>query len=185
MPKLYKVGQTGDHPEVRLQQLNTTGVPTSFLLEFCFRVDDPTAVEKKIHQGLSQFRYSVNREFFEIEMNRLQEIVFPIIRAHPVASGAATTVSTKKQHTFSDVEIFVLQLLVSSGGRYGVQQFRLESRVTCSSLELDIALANLHSAKLIGRKSSSHQTEWKTLPRGTKFLVDHGLIEEWMNNSYV
>lgn len=185
MPGLLKVGQTTDYPEVRLQQLNTTGVPTSFLLEFCFRVDNAVLVEKEIHQNLSAFRYNSNREFFEITIKHLFEIIAPVVSSHAAISAETTTIPSKKQHGFSDVEIHLLQLLVSAGGQYGVSQFRLENRVDCSSLELDIAMANLHSAKLVSRKSTSHDLEWKALPRGTKLLVDHGLIEDWMKRSFI
>lgn len=66
MPGLIKIGKTTNIKQ-RLQDLDTTGVPTPFKLHYAVEVDGYDQKEKLIHQGYAKDRVRPNREFFRIE----------------------------------------------------------------------------------------------------------------------
>ena len=66
MPGLIKVGYTKFSPEERAKQLDTTGIPASFILETAFLFADRAfLVEKYSHKILYEYRKRDSREFFE------------------------------------------------------------------------------------------------------------------------
>jgi hypothetical protein len=71
-PNLLKIGKTKNDPIIRIKQLYTTGVPLPFTLEFAKKVKNHHLAEKNIHILFKDYRYTHNREFFEIT----KEIVF-------------------------------------------------------------------------------------------------------------
>ena len=64
-----KIGYSDRDPMIRLDELNTTGVPTPFVFEFSALVYQPKFVEKLIHRELSNHRLSPDREFFTLPVN--------------------------------------------------------------------------------------------------------------------
>jgi hypothetical protein len=65
MPGLVKIGSTQGDPELRAKLICTTGVPASFCVEFKGRVSNAAALERRVHNYLSDCRYSSRREFFK------------------------------------------------------------------------------------------------------------------------
>ena len=63
MPGLIKVGKTTTHPDQRMSELHSTGVPTPFVFEFSAEVEDCSVSERKAHAELVDYRVSKNREF--------------------------------------------------------------------------------------------------------------------------
>ena len=79
MPGLIKVGLTTRSPKERAKELNSTGVPTSFEVAACWRVEKNLAyMETKSHQLLKEFRVSSNREFFKIHVDDAKRILSPL-----------------------------------------------------------------------------------------------------------
>lgn len=77
MPGLLKIGYTKHSPRKRAEQLfkeGGTGVPAPFKLEFYFCCNDPRMLERAIHDDLSEVRYSYNREFFQISVERAKAV---------------------------------------------------------------------------------------------------------------
>ncbi len=68
MPGLVKIGMTTKSPEERASQLSTTGVPGKFEVHDYWYVDhgELRNAELKIHKLLERYRYSKDREFFEL-----------------------------------------------------------------------------------------------------------------------
>jgi hypothetical protein len=65
MDGLVKVGKTERTPQMRAKELgDETGVPTPFIVVYEALVSDCSLAEKYIHNNLSKFRVSGNREFF-------------------------------------------------------------------------------------------------------------------------
>jgi len=64
MPKLIKVGRTSKSPELRAEELWTTGVPAPFKVEFAIFASDSVALERECHERFAEWRYQTNREFF-------------------------------------------------------------------------------------------------------------------------
>ena len=63
-PNLVKIGKSDRDPNLRKEELQTTGVPKPFKVEYWALVDDPSSVEKKVHIKLQDLREDKNREFF-------------------------------------------------------------------------------------------------------------------------
>jgi hypothetical protein len=64
MPGLVKVGMTTNLSEDRARDLQRTGVPLPFNVEFRAATSMPKAVEAEAHRALAPLRVSANREFF-------------------------------------------------------------------------------------------------------------------------
>jgi len=64
MEGIVKIGKTARHPNERLKELQTTGVPTPFRIVVAYFCFDPEALESSVHNSLSEFKVSSNREFF-------------------------------------------------------------------------------------------------------------------------
>lgn len=62
MPGLIKVGHSTKDPELRAQELNNTGAPTPYSVEYEMLVEDPYRIEQQAHKALGSFREG--REWF-------------------------------------------------------------------------------------------------------------------------
>jgi Ca2+-binding EF-hand superfamily protein len=71
---IYKIGFTKGDPEIRRQQLNTTGVLYPFKSEFTKKVQNVAEKEKKIHKIFLKYRVNANREFFKISLEEIKNI---------------------------------------------------------------------------------------------------------------
>lgn len=184
MPDLLKIGHTTDTPENRIRQLNTTGIPSSFVLEACFLVSNPHELEKSMHTALAMFRPAQNREFFKLSLAQALELTLPIILESAKNKSFETLETIQTQHDLDEKEVHILQLLTSAGGQYGMNQYRLTDRTDLIDLDLEIRLANLFAKRFVtkSREAGGYGYVWKSTPKGVKFLSDNNLIEEWMRD---
>ena len=69
MPNMVKIGSTTQSdPQSRITSLFTTSVPVPFELEYAAAIaDDPTKVERALHQAFEPQRLHPKREFFRVE----------------------------------------------------------------------------------------------------------------------
>ena len=68
MPGIVKIGRTDRDVSQRASELSShTGVPTEFVVVKAYAVTNAVEAEKRIHDRLSDYRVSDNREFFRIE----------------------------------------------------------------------------------------------------------------------
>ena len=74
-PGLLKIGQTSKDPNVRRRELNSTGVPEDFVLEYRVLAEDYQRLEKEIHQKLKKYRLRTDKEFFEIAVEKAISIL--------------------------------------------------------------------------------------------------------------
>lgn len=56
MPGLLKVGHSTKDPELRAQELNNTGTPHPYVVEYEMLIEDPFRIEKQAHKALQDFR---------------------------------------------------------------------------------------------------------------------------------
>ncbi len=78
MPGIVKIGMTGrDNPEVRMNELYTTGVPLPFECAIAIEVEDGRAerLERSLHMAFGPYRVNPSREFFEIETYQVEAIL--------------------------------------------------------------------------------------------------------------
>ena len=76
---LLKIGQTNKDPEVyRKEELDTTGVPAPFKVEYYVFSDNYINLELKVHSALSEYRPINHKEFFEcsipIAIKKIREL---------------------------------------------------------------------------------------------------------------
>lgn len=76
MPGLVKIGKTSQKDIAeRMRQLYTTGVPLPFECEYACQVNDCAKVESAFHLAFGNTRINSNREFFQIEPERVIAIL--------------------------------------------------------------------------------------------------------------
>lgn len=68
LPEVYKIGITTRSPYERASELSTTGVPTSFEVEYYILVEDYDIIEKIIHRKLAL--ESAGKEFFRCKLEK-------------------------------------------------------------------------------------------------------------------
>lgn len=64
IPGLVKIGFSTKDPVLRAEELNHTGSPDKFVVEYDVLVENPYQVEQQVHQMLIDCRYRDDREFF-------------------------------------------------------------------------------------------------------------------------
>ncbi len=76
IPGLFKIGHTKNNVDDRAREISrATGVPIPFEVEWAFNCYDSEVLEKEIHRALDSYRYSSNREFFEISLKEAKETI--------------------------------------------------------------------------------------------------------------
>lgn len=77
MPGLLKIGRTERLPKIRSKELQTTGVPHPFEVDFSVFVNDSIKAEQQIHKLLEKqgVRAQANREFFELSLEKAIHII--------------------------------------------------------------------------------------------------------------
>jgi len=72
MPEFVKVGLTEKDLEFRIKQLDSTSVPLPFECFYAARVEDCKKVERLLHDAFGDCRVRPNREFFQIDPERVR-----------------------------------------------------------------------------------------------------------------
>jgi len=68
LPELIKIGFSDRHPEFRMNELSNTSVPTPFIYAYGALCENAEKIERQMHRELSNYRISVDREFFRIDL---------------------------------------------------------------------------------------------------------------------
>ena len=72
-PNTYKIGSTYGLPEERAEELTGTGHLTPFKVVNKIKIQSAEYYEKSIHKLLNKYRVKDNREFFEVEANKIKD----------------------------------------------------------------------------------------------------------------
>ena len=76
MPGIVKIGATTrDDPEIRMNELYTTGVPLPFDCAVAIELDESEGLEKALHSAFGPYRLNPSREFFEIDPYQAEAIL--------------------------------------------------------------------------------------------------------------
>ncbi len=89
MPGLVKIGKTTkDDPEVRMNQLYTTGVPLPFECAIAIELENQKAdeLEKALHIAFGPNRLNQSREFFKIDPDQV-EVILKLFPGRDVTPG--------------------------------------------------------------------------------------------------
>lgn len=68
MPGIFKIGYTMYDPAIRAKELEGTGVPHPFVVEYEILVDDPMKLEQSVHRFLSDV--NENKEWFRCDFSQ-------------------------------------------------------------------------------------------------------------------
>ena len=68
MPNILKIGYTMKDPSIRAQELNSTGVPYPYEVDYEILVDNSYDVEQKVHTSLNNFKE--NKEWFRVDIGK-------------------------------------------------------------------------------------------------------------------
>jgi hypothetical protein len=77
---LLKIGFSSKVPEARAKELSSTGVPSPFSVSYYCLTDQARSVELTVHKILDKFRYSKNREFFEINIHEAVKCIHSLCK---------------------------------------------------------------------------------------------------------
>ena len=77
---LLKIGKSDYDPGKRKKELETTGVPDAFFVEYCVRFDNHHSLESQVHRKLTSNRTNRSREFFNITVPQAISIVREILK---------------------------------------------------------------------------------------------------------
>ena len=73
MPGIFKIGFTLKDPELRAKELDSTGVPFPFVVEYEILVDDPHALEQRVHKSLCAQREG--KEWFRCSFTQAVQMI--------------------------------------------------------------------------------------------------------------
>ena len=71
-PNIYKIGSTYNNVDERAEELTGTGHLMPFKVEAQIKIKSAEYYEKKIHSILGSYRVKQNREFFEIDLDKIK-----------------------------------------------------------------------------------------------------------------
>ena len=71
-PNIYKIGSTYGNADERAEELTGTGHLMPFKVETKIKIKSAEYYEKKIHSVLNSYRVKQNREFFELDLNKIK-----------------------------------------------------------------------------------------------------------------
>lgn len=182
MPSIIKIGHTTQEVEVRVRQLNSTGVPTPFILEACFNATDSMKAEQAIHQRLNSRRYTNDREFFTGSVKEILSECFDIILKYSASETMVSNVfGCLDKYNIDNESINLLLCLCGYKRHNGYTVCELLGNIKESPLKTEVRLANLKELKLVTEKRSRGDfciSTWYLTSKGKKYLFDGGHLTE-------
>jgi hypothetical protein len=194
MPGLVKIGYTTGELNARLQQLNTTGLPSPFQIAALFYVREPEECENKVHTQLAQYRANPKREFFSQSASTLIKESIDVIGKY-MESSPVSHEHVKSEAVFSPDEddiyfmFYLLHDAYEQNRPYSTDELAVHHR-EYAPLELEVKLMNLQAHGYVKRVNREYEGlgRWQILPKGVKFMLDgkhyaQELIEEARKNA--
>jgi len=103
MPGLVKVGYSLKDPNLRAQEMNHTGTPHPYVVEYEELVEQPRDKEQLVHRNLNEFREG--KEWFRCSVKYARSVIRQIIGDHMLLANEPTqlpkTEATTEPHAGS------------------------------------------------------------------------------------
>jgi 5-formaminoimidazole-4-carboxamide-1-beta-D-ribofuranosyl 5'-monophosphate synthetase len=77
MPDLLKVGFSSKDPELRARELDNTGIPFPYVVEYDFLVSSPRDIEQQVHMRLNHKREG--KEWFRCSLPEAVEAIRSVV----------------------------------------------------------------------------------------------------------
>jgi hypothetical protein len=97
MPELLKIGYSTKDPSLRVQELNTTGLPHPFCVEYDALVVGPREVEQAVHAHLKSHHEA--KEFFRVTVHTAVSAIRAVIAAQGKEIVVDQTTSSSTSQT--------------------------------------------------------------------------------------
>jgi len=102
---LIKIGMTNLHPNDRMESLSkATSIPANFELKYSTKVQKVKLIESRIHSQLSNYRFRLNKEFFEIDINNAIRIIEKISELTQYEGKISTEIGKHRDFIYSHYE---------------------------------------------------------------------------------
>jgi hypothetical protein len=76
IPNMVKIGMTTRSVDERAREISkATGIPTPWIPVYSFRCYASHILEQRVHEHLSQYRVSEDREMFSVTSNMAQQVI--------------------------------------------------------------------------------------------------------------
>jgi hypothetical protein len=178
MPGFVKIGYTAGELSVRLQQLNTTGLPSPFQVAALFYVREPEECESKVHAQLAQYRTNPKREFFSQSVPQLIKESIDVIGEYMESSPVShDQVEPDEEFSPDEDDIYFMFYLLhdayAQNRPYATDELAVHHR-EYAPLELEVKLMNLQAHGYVKRVNRGYEGlgRWQILPKGVKFMLD-------------
>jgi hypothetical protein len=99
-PKIYKIGSTYGLPEERAEELTGTGHLIPFKVEAKIKIKSAEYFEKCTHSILNFYRVKQNREFFEIDLDKIKSCLNDLSKITDKGEKKLSLVELKKEISF-------------------------------------------------------------------------------------
>ena len=113
MPDLVKVGFTMKDPQLRAEELNNTGSPHPFVVQYDVLVNNPQQIEQKVHKELKDF--SEGKEWFRCSVERAIEAIIKIAKFEILATHNAVSGMEGKEQDFIEGLVIGKLLAINKG----------------------------------------------------------------------
>jgi hypothetical protein len=178
MPGLVKIGHTTGELGIRLQQLNSTGVPAAFRIIAVFHVSNARGCEAEVHRKLQKYRANPKREFFagspHMLISESLEIVGPYLAA---SSATSPSWAAPVEYAPDEDDISFMFYLLHDGYQRSLPlsaSYLAEHHMRYSPIELDLKLMKLEERGYVNRVNRDGIGNWILTPMGMKFMIEGG-----------
>lgn len=186
---LLKIGWTREHPNIRANDLNTTGIPTPFVVEYVIITQDGSKLEKKIHNHIKTYRVNTNREFFKISKEKLTEILTEdLILELTAITEIIANINTKQQDAKKVNEIKKLYETLEKEAQEFFGKFKKE--------KTELVIKKIKNKKYVSIKTSETEYNYTSLDthgfedvdegniKNTYYFINRDIIQykEWLDN---
>lgn len=118
---MLKIGWTREHPNIRANDLYTTGIPTPFIVVFVIITTEGSKVEKIIHNHIKKYRVNSKREFFKISKEELTKILVNdlMLELRQITEISATIDRKQSNNEVNEIKLLCEELEKETDGFFG------------------------------------------------------------------
>jgi len=99
-PNIYKIGSTYSLPEERAEELTGTGHLTPFKVVGKIKLQSAEYYEKLIHKLLKKYRVKEGREFFKLDLNKINQCLKQVSQISETGTKKITFIKLQKEIDF-------------------------------------------------------------------------------------